>query len=1103
MKNIPRQNNCVLQRLNDGTLVATADTLNEVTSYVLQEQGDWFEDEIKFLRNLAQPGQIIVDIGAQHGLYSLPLAHRVGPSGLVWAFEEDDDIRSLLAQGVDANGITWARLSPYKMSDTVCAAPHQPEQHREGEDVPVITLDACLEIFGWQQVDLLRISSGGEAERVLSGGKQFFRQLSPLVMFRLRTGAQLHLHLVQQFEAIGYRCFRLVPGLGVLNPFDIEEGVDGFLINLFAAREDRVAALAQDGLLIPTANSTSPDRSRLEPYDWHNTLVQLPYGRAMLEAWAAAQPFEDHDTNSLALALWAFSQDPSQPITERLSALKRSYRLLCQLCRPGCPASRWSSLVRVAHTLGERLHAVRAVGHLLPLLQETQAVDQPEPFLAPTPSHDAINPQDRAAAWLEAAAWEADELIASFSGFYTGADAMPRLQRIETLGFASSAAQRRLQLVRSRFPLPPPASPAMEHVQPDQISRSRQAWEYVEKGQWDKAKTALDEARSMGDCCSEALYYIGKCLFKLGESHEAMGLLQRAVELAPENPTYLLDLGVHLIDLGQVKAGEAVVQQAVFLYGFLAASGELTANDLANLGIAYSDLGETENALASLERALALEPKRVNARRRKAWILHKTPDRRGEALEIWQELLTEDPKDVTIILCIEGVMLENGELQSARDLIDQALKLAPEHLFTYMKMAWLTSISGKPAMADHLRYLQQYWTLVKELWPEGGSSEPVIYAIPALTDKVRVGILSAEVGDHVVGLFLEPFLRHYDRSRLEVELIQTREISSGFADFLRAQGDAVLSVEHLDIPEARRRVRSRGYHVIVETSGFTMNTGIPILANRCAPVQCHYIGFHASTGLETIDWFIGDELTAAADLQDQYVERLWRLPRPWLTCRLDPNLPEATSVLEDEPPVLGSFNQFGKVREETLAYWAAALRRVPQATLQLKSFTGGSDAPLHRVRKGLSTAGVDPDRVVFLPRSPSTRDSLERYRGIDVALDTTPWSGATTCFDALSMGVPVVAIRGDATASRMSSSIVRGIGREDWVARSPEGFAEVVADLVADLPRLRAGRQGLRRQVLASRLFDGADLACHLQEALLSMARACTAAREPSQASLS
>ena len=40
----------------DGVRVVVPDSLDMITPYVLREQQDWFEDEIKFLRRLLQPG---------------------------------------------------------------------------------------------------------------------------------------------------------------------------------------------------------------------------------------------------------------------------------------------------------------------------------------------------------------------------------------------------------------------------------------------------------------------------------------------------------------------------------------------------------------------------------------------------------------------------------------------------------------------------------------------------------------------------------------------------------------------------------------------------------------------------------------------------------------------------------------------------------------------------------------------------------------------------------------------------------------------------------------------------------------------------------------
>src|SRR3989338_10151644 len=88
----------------DGVRVVVPDSLDKITTYVLLEQEDWFEDEIKFLRRLLQPGQKVIDIGANYGVYALSMAQTVGATGFVWAFEPASDTVKLLADGIAVNG---------------------------------------------------------------------------------------------------------------------------------------------------------------------------------------------------------------------------------------------------------------------------------------------------------------------------------------------------------------------------------------------------------------------------------------------------------------------------------------------------------------------------------------------------------------------------------------------------------------------------------------------------------------------------------------------------------------------------------------------------------------------------------------------------------------------------------------------------------------------------------------------------------------------------------------------------------------------------------------------------------------------------------------
>src|SRR6202045_2381769 len=106
----------IVQTLVDGVRIVVPDSLFLLTSYVLREQLDFFEDELPFVRQLLQPGQNVIDIGANYGVYTLPMAQRVGASGHVWAFEPASSTAQYLARGIAENGFGHVTLEQKAMS---------------------------------------------------------------------------------------------------------------------------------------------------------------------------------------------------------------------------------------------------------------------------------------------------------------------------------------------------------------------------------------------------------------------------------------------------------------------------------------------------------------------------------------------------------------------------------------------------------------------------------------------------------------------------------------------------------------------------------------------------------------------------------------------------------------------------------------------------------------------------------------------------------------------------------------------------------------------------------------------------------------------------
>lgn len=77
-----------------------------MSNFVLREQGDWFEDEIHFVRKFIKPDMVALDIGANYGLYSSAIAKSLGDKGKLWCFEPTPNTADALRRTIEKNDLS-------------------------------------------------------------------------------------------------------------------------------------------------------------------------------------------------------------------------------------------------------------------------------------------------------------------------------------------------------------------------------------------------------------------------------------------------------------------------------------------------------------------------------------------------------------------------------------------------------------------------------------------------------------------------------------------------------------------------------------------------------------------------------------------------------------------------------------------------------------------------------------------------------------------------------------------------------------------------------------------------------------------------------------
>ena len=462
-------------KFSDDISVVVPDSLNLITTYVLREQGDWFEDEIKFVRLFLKPNQKAIDIGANYGLFTLSMAKIVGSGGVIWAFEPATSTAAFLLESLAINGFSHVVLDQRALSEHAGTAQLSLNDNSElnelvrggaspgaSETVTLISLDSAMQEHGWSDIEFVKIDAEGEEAAIIRGGRNFFQTQSPLIQYEVKAGSVVHIELVQAFANIGYASYRLVPGLGVLVPFNSQEAVDGYLLNLFSCKPDRAAKLASEGHLVLADDLRSALRAeRVEellrdgeagsPYGWQNRLVRLPYGKILAGSWQQTVCQGLSSEVEKALALHAIAHDKELTVAERFLALRTSLEILTAVCNRRPEYLRLLSLARVALEFGARVVAVRALDNVFQLAVKDKRVNPSEPFLAGSERFDSVDPKEAIGNWVVCSTLEELERNVSFSSFYTGQAARQRLEFIRNLGFGSPEMARRLTLVQQRF----------------------------------------------------------------------------------------------------------------------------------------------------------------------------------------------------------------------------------------------------------------------------------------------------------------------------------------------------------------------------------------------------------------------------------------------------------------------------------------------------------------------------------------------------------------------------------------------------------------------------------------------------------------------------
>ena len=351
-------------------------------------------------------------------------------------------------------------------------------------------------------------------------------------------------------------------------------------------------------------------------------------------------------------------------------------------------------------------------------------------------------------------------------------------------------------------------------------------------------------------------------------------------------------------------------------------------------------------------------------------------------------------------------------------------------------------------------------------------------------ERLRLGFIASSFGDSVVTNFSIQILCGLDKQRYQVFCYACRREEDATSDFIRerVQGWWQPPAGEAYAPEClAQQIYEDGIDILFDLAGHSAGgLGLMAAALRPAPVQLSGIGYMSTTGMGSMDYFLGDLYCDPPGSEVDFSERLLRLPHSHF-CYTPTELAfqEKRERLPHEGIVFGSFNQFGKINGRVLACWAEILRRVPGSRLLLKYMLTSSQKQ-RSIQRRLREAGLPMDRVLL---ENSSKQYMGRYNAVDIALDTFPYVGGGTTCDALYMGVPVVSLYGRRHGTRFGYSLLMNTGLGELAAATEEEYVEKAVALAGNASLLSALHREIPDMFRKSPVMDAAAYIRDMQAA--------------------
>ena len=295
--------------------------------------------------------------------------------------------------------------------------------------------------------------------------------------------------------------------------------------------------------------------------------------------------------------------------------------------------------------------------------------------------------------------------------------------------------------------------------------------------------------------------------------------------------------------------------------------------------------------------------------------------------------------------------------------------------------------------------------------------------------------------------------------------------------------DKFFDVKNISDQDVISQSKDLKIDVAIDLAGHTADNRTNIFVNRIAPIQINFLGHPGSAG-PYMDYIIADKNLIPDKNQKFYFEKIIYMPDCYQPHDSKKNIGNSNYGrkkfnLPESNFLYCCFNSVYKITPLIFNSWMRILKKTKNTALCLLD---GNDSYKENLLTEASKRGIDANRIFFSPYV-DYEDVFQRFKLCDLFLDTFPYSAHTTANEALSSGLPLLAITGESFQSRVSTSLLKNLNMPELITSNIEDYENFAISLANNPEKLKEIREKLLSSIKSSNTFNAKIYTKNLEKA--------------------